>query len=106
MPAHSITERSERFDMRIRADVKQRLLEAATLQQQSLTAFAEEALEKAAREVLERSAHLELSRRASEQFLAALEAAPEPGAALKRAARRYRQFRKGSERARNRPARA
>lgn len=71
------TEKSARLSCRIRPVVKEQAEAAARLLGQSITDFAEAALEEKARTVLAENERIVLSERAFDAFLAAITAEPE-----------------------------
>lgn len=82
--------KDERIDVRLDREAKAMIARAAALRQQSVSEFILAVALERSHDVIERSNALQLSEREAKRFLAALASPPEPGAALKRAARRYR----------------
>jgi uncharacterized protein (DUF1778 family) len=84
---------SERLDFRISPENKSLIERAASIQGQTLTSFASAVLLKAADEVIQSETTRTLSARDSQTFLAMLSSDVEPNAALKAAAKRYKERR-------------
>jgi uncharacterized protein (DUF1778 family) len=84
------TSRQSRLDFRVKPEHKTLIERAASVRGQSLTDFAVSALLKEAGEVIEQAELRTLSRRDSTIFLQMLNSEAMPNAALKRAAKRYK----------------
>ena len=83
--------RRERLDLRLPADKKQTIEQAAALSGQTVSNFILSTTVRQARKVIRESASIELSNRDRDRFLAALDDADaKPNAALLRAAGRYK----------------
>jgi len=82
-----------RLDVRLSAEQKQLIEQAASHQGLTLTGFAVSTLLKAARDAMEQATVTTLSSRDSSIFLDMLEAEGKPNAALKAVARRYKKRR-------------
>jgi uncharacterized protein (DUF1778 family) len=90
----AVAKSEARIDFRLPTDRKREIERAAMVQNRSLTDFATEVLTEAARKVLAdqtRYEHVQLSDRDRDRFLAMLDAAAAPNAALTAAAKRHRQ---------------
>jgi uncharacterized protein (DUF1778 family) len=79
------------LDLRLPPSVKEAVVQAAAQLGQSVDEFAISALAHTAREVIEHRGVTVLTSRDWERFLALLDEAAEPNAALKAAAERYKQ---------------
>lgn len=86
MPA---SRKEDRIDVRVDAEFKERIQEAASLRGQSLSEFAISCLAERAEKVLREQAILELSRRDRERFVEVLTNPPSPTDALLEATRLY-----------------
>lgn len=92
MPSHHIPETDiARIHMRLPADAKEKIEQAATLSGLTLTDFAIHTLVRSADEVLERHRVRMLSDHDRDRFLALLDEDHEPNDALRTAAEAYRQ---------------
>tara|TARA_B100000809_G_C14669190_1_gene362568 strand:- start:101 stop:358 length:258 start_codon:yes stop_codon:yes gene_type:complete len=78
-----------RLDVRLAADHKNLIEQAADLLGQSVSAFTVSTLVREAEEVVERFGALQLSKRDRDAFLNALDNPPKPNARLKRAAKAH-----------------
>lgn len=88
----SATKADARINVRLPSDLKQTIEEAAAALGQSVSEFAVSTVVREARQVLQEAQITRLSNRDRDRFLAALEEADaRPNAALKAAAKRYRQ---------------
>jgi len=81
--------KKQRLDVRLAADIKRLIEEAASCMGQSVSAFAVAALAEKARSVVSQHTAITLSARDRDKFLAALEADAEPGKRLRHAAGRH-----------------
>ena len=81
---------STRMDFRLSAEHKSLIERAASVDGQTVSNFAISSLVKAAEEAIRRATNRALSARDSQAFLEMLESNAEPNAALKAAARRYK----------------
>jgi uncharacterized protein (DUF1778 family) len=89
--AMSSIARTERLDLRVSADLKDLIEKAAALSGQTVSSFVLGATTQRAREVVSEVEVIQLSDRDRDRLLAALDdRKARPGAALKKAARRYR----------------
>ncbi|HVC92941.1 MAG TPA: DUF1778 domain-containing protein [Pirellulales bacterium] len=84
------TEKDARLDFRLPAKTKQLIEQAAVEAGQSLTDFAVSTLIEKAHEVIERGRVTELTNRDRDLFIAMLERAAPPNAALRAAAREHK----------------
>ena len=85
--------RSERIDLRLPADQKRLIEQAASLSGQTVSSFILNLTIWHAREVVRENAVIELSDRDWDRFLAALnDAEAKPGPALRRAAKRHKEI--------------
>lgn len=82
-----------RLDIRLQADTKELIQQAAALRNQSVTQFVVSTLSVAAGDVVSEHSHTVLSDRDRDLFLKLLDDPPEPNAALKNAAMSYHQKR-------------
>jgi uncharacterized protein (DUF1778 family) len=82
-------ETTERFDIRLPAEAKQLLAQAADISGNTLTGLVLNAALDKAREILEAHRHFALSAEEWRDFTATLENPPEPNEALHRAWREY-----------------
>jgi len=88
----SSTRADARINVRLPNELKQTIEEAAAALGQSVSDFAVSTIVREARQILQEARVTRLSNRDRDRFLAALDAADaRPNAALKAAARRYRQ---------------
>jgi uncharacterized protein (DUF1778 family) len=92
-----MSESVERFDIRLPADAKRLLMEAAEVSGNTLTALVLNAALDKARDILETHRHFALCTADWNRFVATLEDPPEPNAALKAAWRDYRDTGAGLE---------
>jgi len=81
--------REQRLDARVSAADKQLVERAAALSGHSTTGFIVASLREKARQVIREHETVDLTARASEQIVAALQQPPEPSEALQRAVRDY-----------------
>ena len=81
------TAQDKRLDVRLAADHKNLIEQAASLRGQSVSAFAVSTLVAEAGRIVEESTVLRLSNRDRDAFLAALENPPAPSARLRKAAK-------------------
>ena len=89
----AVTSKSERVDLRLPADQKRLIEQAATLSGLTVSGFILGSTIERAREVVRETTVIELSNRDRDRFLAALDdEQAKPGPALRRAARRYKQM--------------
>lgn len=84
---------SARLDFRVSPEHKSLIERAAGVQGQTVSNFAISALLKAAEETIQQATHRTLSARDSRLFLAMLDSDAPPNAALRRAAKRYKERR-------------
>jgi uncharacterized protein (DUF1778 family) len=84
-----MSEMIERFDIRLPADAKQMLLQAAEISGNTLTALVLNAALDKAREILQSHRHFRLNAEEWRRFTATLEHPPEPNAVLQAAWRDY-----------------
>ncbi|MDQ2733289.1 MAG: DUF1778 domain-containing protein [Armatimonadota bacterium] len=85
--------KTARLNCRVRASIKERAEEAAGILGQSITDFTEQALVEKSEAVFHHAERLQLSERAFEQFLQAINEPGEPTSALQQAAEAYKQLR-------------
>lgn len=83
-----------RLNFRLPAGIKKRIEDAALVSGLTVTDFAVSALASSADEILRQHHHRKLSARDSEIFLAMIDNPPEPNAALRSAAERYKKLTK------------
>lgn len=83
------TAHNARLDVRLAADHKDLIEQAASLLGQSVSAFTVSTLVREAGQVVEQLAALQLSNRDRDTFLAALDNPPEPSSRLRRAAKHH-----------------
>ena len=89
----SASSKSERVDLRLPADQKRLIEQAATLSGLTLSGFILGSTLERARDVLRETTVIELSGRDRDRFLSALDdERARPGPALRRAARRHKQM--------------
>lgn len=81
--------RDERIDIRVNSESKSLFLKAAELSGQNLSAFIVESVRDRAVRILEEHDRIRLNSQARDTFLNALANPPAPGAALRRAAKKY-----------------
>jgi uncharacterized protein (DUF1778 family) len=79
------------LDLRLPSSVKEAVVQAAAQLDQSVDEFAVSALEHTAREIIEHRGVTVLTARDWQRFLALVDEPAQPNAALKAAARRYKQ---------------
>ena len=84
-----MSETIERFDIRLPANAKQMLLQAAEISGNTLTALVLNAALDKAREILQSHQHFKLNAEEWRRFTATLEHPPEPNDALQAAWRDY-----------------
>ena len=85
--------KTERVDLRVPADQKRLIEQAACLSGQTVSSFILNLTLRHAREVVRENAVIELSRRDWDRFLAALnDTEAKPGPALRRAAKRHKEL--------------
>ena len=87
-----VKDRDARLNFRLRPDIKDRIEKAATVSGKSITDFAVATLSETADEILERHTQAQLSNRDRDIFLAMLDRADKPNAALKRAAKTHKKL--------------
>lgn len=85
-----MTETIERFDIRLPADAKRLLMQAAEVSGNTLTGLVLNAALDKAREIMESHRHLVLSTEEWQRFVALLDEPPEPNENLKLAWREYK----------------
>ena len=85
-PPMSSTTSNQRLDVRLTAEHKRLIAQAAELLGQSLSVFSVSTLVREAEQVVERFERLRLSDRDRDAFLAALDHPPKPAARLRKAA--------------------
>jgi uncharacterized protein (DUF1778 family) len=87
------TSRKERLDLRVSADHKRLIEQAATLSGLTVSSFILDTIMQRAREVVRETIEIELTIRDRDRFLAALgDANAKPSAALRRAAQRHKKL--------------
>lgn len=86
----SITKNDARINVRLQAELKETIEEAASILGQSVSEFTVSTAVREARQVIEDARVTRLSNRDRDAFLAALDNYTEPNQALKAAARRYK----------------
>ena len=79
-----------RLDVRLTAQLKELIVEAASLQGQSVTDFAVSTLAETARRIVQQNSMTILSDRDRDIFLAMLDSQDKPNETLRRAAKRYK----------------
>jgi uncharacterized protein (DUF1778 family) len=82
--------RAARLDIRLNAQAKEKIEQAAVVSHQSITDFVVTSLLRASEEALERQQLIHLTSRDRDLFLAALEADVRPNQALRKAAERFK----------------
>ena len=82
--------RAARLDIRLNAQAKEKIEQAAVVSHQSVTDFVVTSLLRASEEALERQQMIRLTTRDRDLFLAALETDARPNAALRKAAGRFK----------------
>ncbi|HEY0367556.1 MAG TPA: DUF1778 domain-containing protein [Pyrinomonadaceae bacterium] len=82
--------RAARLDIRLNAQAKEQIEQAAVVSHQSVTDFVVTSLLRASEEALERQQMIRLTNRDRDLFLAALEADVHPNRALRKAAERFK----------------
>ena len=92
MVMRSATQSTARLEARLSADVMARLKRAAEIQGRTLTDFVVAAADEAARRAIEQTDIIRLSVEDQRQIANAILNPPEPSAALRRAAKRYREL--------------
>jgi uncharacterized protein (DUF1778 family) len=92
MAAPIVKETEARLNFRLRSDIKDRIEKAATVSGQSITDFAVSTLSDTADEILERYHVAKLSNRDRDIFLAVLDRADKPNAALVKAAKTHKRL--------------
>jgi uncharacterized protein (DUF1778 family) len=87
------TSREERLDLRVSADHKRLIEQAATLSGLTVSSFILDTIMQRARAVVRDTIEIELTNRDRDRFLAALaDANAKPNAALRRAAQRHKKL--------------
>lgn len=82
--------RAARLDIRLNAQAKEKIEQAAVVSHQSVTDFVVTSLMRASEEALERQQMIRLTNRDRDLFLAALETDARPNQALRKAAARFK----------------
>jgi uncharacterized protein (DUF1778 family) len=82
--------RAARLDIRLNAQAKEKIEQAAVVSHQSVTDFVVSSLLRASEEALQRQQAIRLTDRDRELFLAALETDVRPTRALRKAAQRFK----------------
>ena len=82
--------RAARLEIRLNAQAKEKIEQAAAVSHQSITDFVVTSLLRASEEALERQQMIQLTNRDRDVFLAALETDVRPNKALRKAAERFK----------------
>ena len=82
--------RAARLDVRITAQAKDKIEQAAVVSHQTVTDFVLTSLVRASEEALQRHNTIRMTNRDRDLFLAALDAGPRPNSALRKAADKYK----------------
>ena len=90
-PGYS-SEKAERLEARISPESKAHIQRAADIEGRTLTDFIVNASQSAAKKVIEEYELIRLTAEGSKNFILALTNPPKPSSALKKAAKRYRQY--------------
>ena len=89
MAATNSTSKKDRLDLRVTAEFKETVSQAASLAGTSMTSFVYEAVRERATKTIEQHEQVILNNEARDRFMDALSNPPAPNTALQKAAKKY-----------------